>query len=71
MVALNFLTFDILDDSVLIVRTEAGDFVLDNAQRTVRRVDETGYQWRSVQSGSHLLSWASAAVRTGQDALAS
>lgn len=57
--------------AVLIVRTEAGDFVLDNAQRTVRRVDETGYQWRSVQSGSHLLSWASAAVRTGQDALAS
>ena len=46
--------------AVLIVRTDDGDFVLDNAVSDVRRVDQTGYDWRSVQSGAHLLAWSSA-----------
>lgn len=51
--------------AVLIVRTAEGDFVLDNAVSEIRRVDETGYEWRSVQSGSHLLAWSSPRVATG------
>lgn len=55
--------------AVLILRTSDGDFVLDNAERTIRRVDETNYEWRSIQSGPHLLSWGRAVVRTPETAL--
>ena len=44
--------------AVLLVRTGDGDFVLDNADADIRRVDDTDYDWRSVQSGPHLLAWA-------------
>lgn len=57
--------------AVLIVRTAEGDFVLDNATAEIRRVDETGYQWRSVQSGTHLLAWSDAVLGRPQGAQAS
>ena len=57
--------------AVLIVRTADGDFVLDNTTTEIRRVDETGYQWRSVQSGSHLLAWSNAVLQEADVAVAS
>lgn len=57
--------------AVLIVRTEQGDFVLDNATTDIRRVDEAGYEWRSVQSGPHLLAWSSVTLETPQTATTS
>lgn len=55
--------------AVLVVRTAEGDFVLDNAVSEIRRVDGTGYEWRSVQSGAHLLSWARASISAPREPL--
>lgn len=44
--------------AVLIVRTSEADYVLDNATPHIARVGATNYTWRSLQTGSHLLSWA-------------
>ena len=43
--------------AMLILRTERGDFVLDNATRHVRAVNDTPYIWDRIQFGSNLLAW--------------
>ncbi|AEG48169.1 transglutaminase family protein cysteine peptidase BTLCP [Sphingobium chlorophenolicum L-1] len=48
--------------TVLVARTEEGDMVLDSATPWVRRADQTGYSWISIQSTSDQMTWVSARV---------
>lgn len=51
---------------VLLVRTDRGDYVLDNLSSQVRPAHATGYAWTKVQSASNPLYWHEAqAVRSG------
>jgi predicted transglutaminase-like cysteine proteinase len=43
--------------AVLIIRTEAGDYVLDNTTRAIKPWFETQYVWASRQSPSNPLMW--------------
>lgn len=43
--------------AVLIVRTSAGDFVLDNTSPWVRGWDQTGYTWLTMQASADVLDW--------------
>ena len=43
--------------AMLILRTDRGDFVLDNASRHVQPVNNTPYVWDRLQSGPNLLAW--------------
>jgi predicted transglutaminase-like cysteine proteinase len=43
--------------AVLIVRTSAGDYVLDNANSWILPWRETTYVWQHIQEGSDLLTW--------------
>jgi predicted transglutaminase-like cysteine proteinase len=54
-----------IDHLVTIIRTDDGDFVLDNLDRTVRAVHEVRYRWVSVQSAENPRFWhrADLAVR--------
>ena len=44
--------------AVLILRLEAGDYVLDSATPHLLTVAETRYEWRSLQTGATLLEWS-------------
>lgn len=48
--------------TVLVARTDEGDMVLDSATPWVRRADQTGYSWISIQSPENGMRWQS--VRT-------
>jgi predicted transglutaminase-like cysteine proteinase len=43
---------------VLVARTSAGDFVLDNLRHTIRPWSETRYEWVQMQSPSNPKFWA-------------
>ena len=45
--------------AVLILRLEAGDYVLDNTTPHILTVGETVYEWRTLQTGPSLLEWSS------------
>lgn len=59
--------------AVLVVRTERGDFVLDNLRETPMAIEQTHYAWLSFQSGADPLAWSLAnldvATRAGFDGL--
>lgn len=44
--------------AVLILRLDAGDYVLDNTTPHLLTVAETSYQWRALQTGPSLLEWS-------------
>jgi len=44
--------------AVLLLRTNDGDYVLDNTTDAIRRVGDTAYQWTAIQSGANLLTWS-------------
>lgn len=48
--------------TVLVARTEDGDMVLDSANPWIRRADQTGYSWISIQSTTDQMAWVSASV---------
>jgi len=48
--------------TVLVVRTERGDMVLDSAYPWIRRADRTPYSWISIQSTDDQMTWLSARV---------
>jgi predicted transglutaminase-like cysteine proteinase len=45
--------------AVLILRLDAGDYVLDNTTPHILNVSQTSYQWQAIQTGSSLLEWSS------------
>ncbi|WP_421856549.1 transglutaminase-like cysteine peptidase [Oceanicaulis sp.] len=45
--------------AVLILRLEAGDYVLDSVSPHILTVGQTRYEWRSLQTGPSLLEWSS------------
>lgn len=47
---------------VLVVRTEAGDLVLDNLRDDVRSWNVTGYAWRKIQSVRDASTWVDVAA---------
>ena len=47
---------------VLVARTGAGDFVLDNLRRDVRSWNATGYAWRKIQSVRDASTWVDVAA---------
>jgi predicted transglutaminase-like cysteine proteinase len=49
--------------AVLMVRTDGGDFVLDNRRRTVLRWSETGYEYLKRQSQTNPRIWVSMSTR--------
>lgn len=49
--------------AVLMVRTDRGDFVLDNKTSEIHSWDATPYQWISRQSAAHALQWERPATR--------
>lgn len=49
--------------AVLMVRTDRGDFVLDNKTSEIRHWDATPYQWISRQSAAHAMQWERPASR--------
>lgn len=44
--------------AVLILRLEAGDYVLDSVSPHILTVSQTRYEWRSLQTGPSLLEWS-------------
>ena len=44
--------------AVLILRLEAGDYVLDSVTPHILTVSQTRYEWRSLQTGPSLLEWS-------------
>ena len=55
--------------AVLTVRTDKGDFVLDNLTDSVRQWDRTGYRFLKRQASDHTGRWVT--IREGQAALVS
>lgn len=53
--------------AVLMVRTDGGDFVLDNRRRTVLRWSETGYEFLKRQSQANPRIWVSMSTRYARD----
>ena len=53
--------------AVLLVRTDGGDFVLDNRRRPVLRWSETGYEFLKRQSQSNPRVWVSMSTRYARD----
>jgi predicted transglutaminase-like cysteine proteinase len=53
--------------AVLTVRTDKGDFVLDNLTNVVRQWDETGYRFLKRQASDHTGRWVT--IREGQTPL--
>lgn len=49
--------------AVLMVRTDGGDFVLDNRRRTVLRWSETGYEFLKRQSQANPRKWVAMSTR--------
>lgn len=45
--------------AVLIVRTQAGDYVLDNLKSEIKAWEDTNYDWRSMQSPQNPRNWYS------------
>lgn len=43
--------------AVLVVSTDHGDLVLDNTVMPIRTVEQTGYQWLTIQDPGEPLSW--------------
>jgi len=50
--------------AVLTIRTNRGDFILDNLTDTVRQWDETGYRFLKRQASDHTGHWVT--IREGQ-----
>ena len=50
--------------AVLTVRTDKGDFILDNLTDSVRQWDETGYRFLKRQATDHTGRWVT--IREGQ-----
>ena len=50
--------------AVLTVRTDKGDFILDNLTDAVRQWDETGYRFLKRQASDHTGHWVT--IREGQ-----
>lgn len=44
--------------AVLILRLEAGDYVLDSVSPHILTVGQTRYEWRALQTGPSLLEWS-------------
>jgi len=55
--------------AVLAIRTDKGDFILDNLTDAIRRWDETGYVFLMRQSSDYPGRWVT--IREGQDPLVS
>jgi len=53
--------------AVLMVRTDGGDFVLDNRRRAVLRWSETGYEYLKRQSQANPRIWVSMSTRYAKD----
>jgi predicted transglutaminase-like cysteine proteinase len=53
--------------AVLMVRTDGGDFVLDNRRRPVLRWSETGYEYLKRQSQENPRIWVSMSTRYARD----
>jgi predicted transglutaminase-like cysteine proteinase len=53
--------------AVLTVRTDKGDFVLDNLSNTVRQWDQTGYRYLKRQASDHSGRWVS--IRSGENTM--
>jgi predicted transglutaminase-like cysteine proteinase len=53
--------------AVLTVRTDKGDFVLDNLAATVKLWDETGYRYLKRQASDHTGRWVS--IRDGENTM--
>jgi predicted transglutaminase-like cysteine proteinase len=49
--------------AVLTVRTDGGDFILDNRRRTVLRWSETGYEYLKRQSQTNPRIWVSMSIK--------
>lgn len=54
---------------VLVVRTDEGDYVLDNLSNSVRPVDSVGYRFLSMQAANNANSWLSIRGKTQTAAL--
>ena len=52
--------------AVLTVRTDKGDFILDNLTDSVRQWDDTGYRFLKRQATNHTGRWVT--IREGQSA---
>lgn len=57
--------------AVLILRLEAGDYVLDSTTPHILTVSQTRYEWRSLQTGPSLLEWSTVSNTPRLDASAS
>lgn len=57
--------------AVLTVRTDRGDFVLDNQEALIKHWTETPYSYLKRQSSKHAGKWVSVADRRDLDTLAS
>lgn len=53
--------------AVLTVRTDSGDFVLDNLAGAVRQWDQTGYRYLKRQASDHAGRWVS--IRDGESTM--
>lgn len=53
--------------AVLTVRTDKGDFVLDNLAAAVKLWDETGYRYLKRQASDHTGRWVS--IRDGESTM--
>ena len=53
--------------AVLMVRTDGGDFILDNRRSAVRRWSETGYEFLKRQSQENPRIWVSMSTRYARD----
>jgi len=53
--------------AVLLVRSDGGDFILDNRRRTILRWSETGYEYLKRQSQKNPRIWVSMSTRYAKD----
>jgi predicted transglutaminase-like cysteine proteinase len=53
--------------AVLTIRTDNGDFVLDNLSNTIRQWDQTGYRYLKRQASDHAGRWVS--IREGESTM--
>ena len=56
---------------VVVVRTNEGDFVLDNLNTKIRRWNQTPYRWVRIQSPNHPMLWSTIAPRGSRPQVAS
>ena len=53
--------------TVTLVRSDGGDFILDNRRRAVLRWSETGYEYLKRQSQKNPRIWVSMSTRYAKD----